>query len=78
MTTTFLKFRAVAEDTKMEEVSDGFFRREMLHFSHSSSELSPFFRSPRWTTVVGHRGLLHNELQRFVATHNSTSFSPCL
>ena len=29
-----------------------------LCFSHSSSELSAIFRSPRWPTVVGHRGFL--------------------
>ena len=30
-----LEFEAADEETKMEEVSDGGFRREMLHFSRS-------------------------------------------
>ena len=55
----------------------GFFRLEMLHFSRSGRlELSAIFRSPRWRRVLCHRELLHNELQRFVATHISTFFSP--
>ena len=39
-------------------------------------ELSASFRSPRWRRVLCHRGLLHNELQRVVAIHSLTFFSP--
>ena len=80
MTTTLLEFGAADEETKMEEVSDHFSQRNAAFFALRpfARTLSAFFRSPRWRRVLGHRGLLHDALQRVVIIHILTFNSPRL